>query len=63
MGIKYDNIAKKLGDDVKGEGLHVGPPGFSFIIFPSVFQTMEFRDISVNFKALFFFIFKINNIL
>lgn len=48
MGIKYDNIAKRLGEDVKGEGLHIGPPGFSFIIFPSVFQTMEFRDISVN---------------
>lgn len=46
IGIKYDNIAKVLGDDIKGEGLHVGPPGFSFIIFPSVYKTMEFRDIS-----------------
>ena len=55
MGIKYDNIAKRLGEDVKGEGLHIGPPGFSFIIFPSVFQTMEFRDISVNLIILIWY--------
>ena len=47
MGIKYDNIAKRLSDKVDGEGLNVGPPGFSYIIFPSVYQTMEFRDITV----------------
>jgi hypothetical protein len=47
VGIKYDQIAKVLGSEVKGEGLHVGPPGFTFIIFPSVYKTMEFRDISV----------------
>ena len=47
MGVKYDNIAKVLGKEVYGEGLHAGPPGFSFIIFPSVFQTMQFRDITV----------------
>jgi len=48
VGVKYDNIAKVLGKEVYGEGLHVGPPGFSFIIFPSVFQTMQFRDITVR---------------
>ncbi len=47
MGIKYDNIAKELGNDVQGEGLHFGAPGFSFIIFPSVYETMEFKDITV----------------
>jgi len=47
LGIKYDNIAKVLGDKVNGEGLHGGAPGFSFIIFPSVYQTMEFKDITV----------------
>jgi hypothetical protein len=47
VGVKYDNIAKVLGKEVYGEGLHAGPPGFSFIIFPSVFQTMQFRDITV----------------
>jgi prohibitin 2 len=46
LGIKYDNIAKKLNKDVLGEGLHFGPPGFYFIIFPSVYQTMEFTDIT-----------------
>lgn len=46
LGIKYDNIAKVLYESVNGEGLHFGPPGFSFIIFPSVYKTMEFRDIS-----------------
>lgn len=49
LGIKYDNIAKVLGDKVNGEGLHGGAPGFSFIIFPSVYQTMEFKDITVGF--------------
>ncbi|CAF0849313.1 unnamed protein product [Brachionus calyciflorus] len=46
LGIKYDNIAKTLGNYVNREGLHFGPPGFSFIIFPSVYKTMEFKDIS-----------------
>lgn len=46
LGIAYDNIAKKLGTEVQYEGLHSGPPGFSFIIFPSVYETMEFRDIT-----------------
>ncbi len=48
LGISYDNIAKKLGNAVQYEGLHTGPPGFSFIIFPSVYETMEFTDISVS---------------
>ena len=48
IGLKYDNIAKKLYNNVNNEGLHFGPPGFSFIIFPSVYKTMEFRDISVR---------------
>ena len=62
LGIKYDNIAKVLGDKVNGEGLHGGAPGFSFIIFPSVYQTMEFKDITVGFLKnldyrLFYFLF------
>ncbi len=48
LGISYDNIGKKLGNSVQYEGLHTGPPGFSFIIFPSVYETMEFNDISVS---------------
>jgi len=46
LGLKYDTIAKSLGTEVQGEGLHFGPPGFMFIIFPSVYETMEFRDIT-----------------
>lgn len=46
LGLKYDNIAKKLSTQIDIEGLHLGPPGFSFIIFPSVFQTMEFQQIN-----------------
>lgn len=46
LGLEYDNIAKKLGSNVQYEGLHNGPPGFSFIIFPSVYETMEFSDIT-----------------
>ena len=55
MGIKYDNIAKKLSNQVLGEGLHFGPPGFYFIVFPSVYQTMEFKDITVIKKMHCFF--------
>lgn len=51
MGIKYDNIAKKLSNQVLGEGLHLGPPGFYFIVFPSVYQTMEFKDITVSINS------------
>jgi len=46
IGLTYDNIAKSLDTNAKAEGLHFGPPGFSFIIFPSVFQNMEFNGIS-----------------
>jgi hypothetical protein len=28
----------------------MGPPGFSFIIYPSVFKTLRFQDISVSGK-------------
>jgi regulator of protease activity HflC (stomatin/prohibitin superfamily) len=48
LGIKYDHLAKRLSNTVNGEGLHFGVPGFTFIIFPSVYKTMEFRDISVS---------------
>jgi hypothetical protein len=56
VGIKYDNIAKVLYDNVNSEGLHFGPPGFSFIIFPSVYKTMEFKDISVFFLSEFLYL-------
>ncbi|XP_070570516.1 uncharacterized protein [Ptychodera flava] len=45
MGIKYDNIQKKLFDSVEQEGLHTGPPGYNFVKFPSVFRTIEFPEL------------------
>ncbi|XP_046330071.1 uncharacterized protein LOC124113655 [Haliotis rufescens] len=46
VGIAYDKFQKKLSDTVKNEGLHNGPPGFEFIIFPNVYTTMNFRSLS-----------------
>ena len=46
-GVKYDNVAKVLENKTTYEGLHNGPPGFYFIIFPSVFETLEFGIITV----------------
>ncbi|XP_056012084.1 uncharacterized protein LOC125682499 [Ostrea edulis] len=42
IGIKYDTINKDLGSSTEREGLHNGPPGFEFIIFPSVYKSLEF---------------------
>lgn len=44
VGIKYDTINKDLGDSTLREGLHNGPPGFEFIIFPSVYKSLEFSQ-------------------
>ena len=42
VGIAYDTINKDLGTETKTEGLHNGPPGFEFIIFPSVYNSLNF---------------------
>lgn len=42
IGVAYDTINKDLSSETKTEGLHNGPPGFEFIIFPSVFKTLSF---------------------
>ncbi len=49
VAISYNTISKKLSRDVQAAGLHLNAPGFQFIIFPSVFTSMEFDDISVCF--------------
>lgn len=41
IGLEYDRIAKILDDAAKSGGLHVGPPGFKFIKFPSTFILEE----------------------
>jgi len=46
VGLQYDNVWKKLGDEVYNEGLHMGPPGYSFIIFPSIFKSISFEDVT-----------------
>ncbi|KAJ8320122.1 hypothetical protein KUTeg_001709 [Tegillarca granosa] len=45
VGVSYDTIQKNLGDETKKEGLHTGPPGFEFIIFPSVYKSLDFNDL------------------
>lgn len=45
MGLAYDIHQKKLASEVKREGLHPGPPGYHFIIFPSVFQSISYEDL------------------
>ncbi|KAK3082892.1 hypothetical protein FSP39_008218 [Pinctada imbricata] len=45
IGIKYDTIQKDLSSNTEREGLHSGPPGFEFIIFPSVYKSMEFDSL------------------
>nr|XP_022321612.1 uncharacterized protein LOC111123514 [Crassostrea virginica]XP_022321614.1 uncharacterized protein LOC111123514 [Crassostrea virginica] len=42
IGVKYDTINKDLGSSTEREGLHSGPPGYEFIVFPSVFRSLEF---------------------
>lgn len=45
IGLKYDVISRSLYKSPVTEGLHTGPPGFKFIIFPSVYRTLEFDDL------------------
>ena len=45
VGVAYNIHEKKLSSEVKREGLHSGPPGYHFIIFPSVFQSISFEKL------------------
>lgn len=45
VGIQYDKIQKTLGDEVFTEGLHLGPVGYKFIIFPNVYTTLRYDDL------------------
>jgi hypothetical protein len=47
VAIPYNTITKTLHREVLSAGLHLGQPGRTFIIFPSVFTSMQFYDISV----------------
>lgn len=45
VGVAYNIHQKTLSDTVKREGLHAGAPGYKFIIFKSVFQTITYPDL------------------
>lgn len=45
VGVAYNIHQKELSSEVKREGLHTGAPGYRFIIFPSVFQSITYSDI------------------
>lgn len=40
-GIRYTPYSKKLDEAARVGGLHAGPPGFSFIKFPSTYVTVD----------------------
>jgi len=43
-GLQYDVHAKKLGDEAQESGLHLGPPGYKFIKFPSTYITTSIPE-------------------
>lgn len=45
VGLQYDTINKDLDGKVYTEGLHLGPVGFEFIVFPNIYTTMQFTDL------------------
>ncbi|KAK7507138.1 hypothetical protein BaRGS_00001073, partial [Batillaria attramentaria] len=65
VGLQYDTIQKDLDTEVFTEGLHTGPPGYKFIVFPNVYTTLNYNrlkclnsdgvpvhiDVSFQFKA------------
>lgn len=45
VGIAYNIHQKTLAKTLQREGLHTGAPGYKFIIFSSVFQSMSFSEV------------------
>lgn len=45
MGLAYDVHQHILDTEVKGEGLHTGPPGFEFVVFPAVYRSISYTSI------------------
>ena len=48
VGLQYDTISKDLESKVYYEGLHLGPVGFEFIVFPNIYTTMSYDDLVVS---------------
>ena len=44
-GLQYDIHQNKLGSRVYEAGLHTGPPGYEFVIFPKVYKTVSFSNL------------------
>jgi regulator of protease activity HflC (stomatin/prohibitin superfamily) len=47
-GLEYNVHKKTLDDAAKTGGLHLGPPGYKFIKFPSTFITVDVDDTCVS---------------
>lgn len=45
VGLAYDVHQHILSTDVRGEGLHTGPPGFEFVVFPAVYRSISYTSI------------------
>lgn len=41
----YDTVQHKLKDQVYTAGLHAGPPGYTFIIFPRVYKSITYKSL------------------
>ena len=41
IGLEYNVHKKQLDDVAKAGGLHIGPPGYRFVKFPSAFITVD----------------------
>ena len=44
-GLQYDVNQHTLKGEVFNAGLHAGPPGYKFIIFPRVYKTIQFTNV------------------
>lgn len=45
VGLAYDVHQHILSTDVRGEGLHTGPPGYEFVVFPAVYRSISYTSI------------------
>jgi len=43
-GVQYTSYSKKLDDAARTGGLHIGPPGYKFIKFPSTYVTVDLPE-------------------
>ncbi|XP_072031327.1 mitochondrial prohibitin complex protein 2-like [Amphiura filiformis] len=45
MAVMYNTVLRDLYSEVRQEGLHTGPPGFRFLIFPAVYRTISYENL------------------